>query len=154
MKNIIKTEKGNLGGYSFPLGKDEAMINGKLYRLVPVEPELTLEDCVDGNKWFMTQVGTVDEGLNQGFNRYPNQAIAEKVLLYGLLCSVAHKLNETGRPTDPKTFYEILLKQKQLVIGLVGDYDLGQPMFPSIETANQAISIFAKSKFDLKKLYQ
>ena len=119
-------------------------INGKPYRLVPVEAELTLEDCVKRNRF-------VHCDPFNAIGNYPTEAIAEKVLLYGLLQSVANKLNE-AIVCDQQ--YIIVLRNGKLEVIEYNGVRTSDPMFYSRGWADQAISIFAKSKFDLKKLYQ
>jgi hypothetical protein len=117
-----------------------------LKKLVPVEEELTLEDCVKRNR-----IGCCNSSPYDAAMAYPTDAIAEKVLLYGLLQSVAHKLN--GRKTG---LYLIDLRNGILVIReqQALEEKIIDPMFATRGLAEQAILIFAKSKFDLKKLYQ
>lgn len=119
------------------------MINGKPYKLVPVEEkELTLEDCCKGNEHMIDF---------DGDHNYPTEAIAEKVLLYGLLQSVAYKLNEQA--FKPTRNYSIRYNGSELIV-ICLDKSYGMPGFHTEELARQAIAIFAKSKFDLKKLFQ
>lgn len=136
----------------------EITVSGTKYwveKVVPVAPELTLEDCY--GSWV-----TNSEGGATNFpipykprpDGYPSAAIAEKVLLYGLLCSVAHKLNTTIRTADrPSLICYNQIARELRATRFSGTYTLS-PIFNSEDLANQAISIFAKSKFDLKKLYQ
>jgi len=131
--------------------KDEIIIEGIRYKRV--EDELTLEDCVKYNNIALTWKGNQLPLLSstEGFGLYPTEAIAEKVLLYGLLQSVAYKLNEgkTGKwiicLCDGKPYvadWKIISNQ------------YGNPVFATKELAEQAIKIFENSKFDLKKLFQ
>jgi hypothetical protein len=132
--------------------KDELIIDGIRYKRV--EEELTLEDCVKENTFIVNGIGeirptTVFHGGQYGC--YPTKSIAEKVLLYGLLQSVAYKLNEgkTGKwiicLCDGKPYvadWKIIFNQ------------YGNPLFATKELAEQAIKIFENSKFDFKKLFQ
>ena len=136
--------------------KDELIIDGIKYRKVeePKPEELTLEDCVKNNVVGLTSDGGISAAFSSrldGFGLYPHHAIAEKVLLYGLLQSVAWKLNEgkTGKwiicLCDGKPYvadWKIISNQ------------YGNPLFATKELAEQAIKIFENSKFDLKKLFQ
>jgi hypothetical protein len=85
---------------------------------------------------------------------YPTKAIAEKVLLYGLLQSVAHKLNG-GTDIKGGIVWQIYLRDGELIV-FNSTYTKGfaMPLFRTESLAEQAISIFSKSKFDLKKLYR
>ena len=131
--------------------KDEIIIDGIRYKRV--EEELTLEDCVKNNVVGLTSDGGISAAFSSrldGFGLYPHHAIAEKVLLYGLLQSVAYKLNE-GKTGE----WVILFDRGSLVALFLGsEYDYGIVHFASKELAEQAIRIFEKSKFDLKKLFQ
>jgi hypothetical protein len=119
-----------------------------LKKLVPVEEELTIRDCMDPVTTFDKRGSIVPATYRDSMINYPTKAIAEKVLLYGLLQSVAHKLN--GGKSDP-TWWIYLYRGEFKTTTLPCSLD---PLFKSEELAKQAISIFAKSKFDLKKLYQ
>lgn len=77
--------------------KDELIIDGIRYKRV--EEELTLEDCLQGNYIGIPYIATKITGCTTRHFNYPTEAIAEKVLLYGLLQSVAYKLNE-GKKGD------------------------------------------------------
>jgi len=131
--------------------KDELIIDGIRYKRVA--DELTLEDCVKDNESTFTDHGrlTIWDSAKDGYGLYPTESIAEKVLLYGLLQSVAWKLNEgkTGKwiicLCDGKPYvadWKIISNQ------------YGNPLFATKELAEQAIKIFENSKFDLKKLFQ
>ena len=132
--------------------KDELIIDGIRYKRVA--DELTLEDCVKDNVCVVNVLGDIRSTsiCNSGkYGCYPTSAIAEKVLLYGLLQSVAWKLNEgkTGKwiicLCDGKPYvadWKIISNQ------------YGNPLFATKELAEQAIKIFENSKFDLKKLFQ
>ena len=121
--------------------KDELIIDGIRYKRV--DEELTLEDCVKENNF-----GVIwDISLPSEYARYPTEAIAEKVLLYGLLQSVAYKLNE-GKTGRWGIGYSTIHNQ------LVFHEGNGSVRFASYELADQAIRIFENSKFDLKKLFQ
>lgn len=120
----------------------------------PEKPkELTLEDCIENNKFVINAVGQIRNGYYdycESYGMYPNYAIAEKVLLYGLLQSVARKLNE-GK--DVVSGYSITNygDQFNFVSALKNS---GTVLFATSELAEQAIKIFENSKFDLKKLFQ
>lgn len=119
-------------------------LGGRKYKVSPVEEELTLEECV-GNCTYLMPSNPLESG---GFPFYPTESIAEKVALYGLLQSVAHKLNGNNRFPS----WWIYLEDGKLKID---DYPCSlDPLFGTKELAEQAIRIFANSKFDLKKLYQ
>lgn len=129
-------------------------INGKPYRLVPVEAELTLEDCVKGSGYWIRCDGSITCQDDMGYISYPTAAIAEKVLLYGLLQSVAEKLNQTGIfGAQPAGICHNQLSKRLTATKFNGTYTIS-PVFLGLELAEKAILIFAKSKFDLKKLYQ
>jgi len=139
--------------------KDELIIDGIRYKRV--EEELTLEDCVKDNGYSFSFSGELGHSADRiGFcaGCYPTSVIAEKVLLYGLLQSVAYKLNGDWRcwPLGNVFGYEIARKPQTNELDVVhsGSYDDYCVRFQSKELAGQAIQIFANSKFDLKKLFQ
>jgi len=123
--------------------------NGKKFRFVPVEEELTIEDCIKRNR-----IGCCNSSPYDAAMAYPTEAVAEKVLLYGLLQSVAHKLNG-GTDIKGGIVWQIYLRDGELIV-FNSTYTKGfaMPLFRTESLAEQAISIFAKSKFNLKKLYQ
>jgi hypothetical protein len=131
--------------------KDELIIDGIRYKRVA--EELTLEDCVKDNVATFTDHGklTIRDSSENGYGLYPNYAISEKVLLYGLLKSVAHKLNE-----GKEGLYCICFHDKSLCTTRLcpTNTNYGIVLFASKELAEQAIRIFENSKFDLKKLFQ
>jgi len=132
-----------------PHGSEElTCLMGNKHILEQLESKLepTLEDCVENSQFHFSHAYADDN-----YGKYPTESIAYKVFLYGLLQSVAHKLNESCNGK-----YVIRLDQGRLVPYIVVDipsygFDC---FFFTPDLANQAISIFAKSKFDLKKLYQ
>jgi hypothetical protein len=135
---------------------DSVLVNGKPFKLIPDEKELTLEDCMNGSTMS-------DFGVNDKYRWYPTKAIAEKVLIYGLLQSVAHKLNNLpcsshthslGLHPVVREWYIFLYRNKLDVTYRETYQNACQVIFDTKELAQWAISIFAKSKFDLKKLYQ
>jgi hypothetical protein len=112
-----------------------------------------MEDCLKGNS-YPTPTRIPLGGGEYLPIAYPTSNIAEKVLIHGLLRSVAYKLNGNK---DVEIGYCIAMFGEE--IG--GKFNIthqhmrsGNIIFASEELAKQAISIFAKSKFDLKKLYQ
>jgi hypothetical protein len=132
--------------------KDELIIDGIRYKRV--EEELTLEDCVKDNEMGLFHDGGISNKFNKtkrGVCLYPTEAIAEKVLLYGLLQSVAYKLNEGKTGT-----WVVRFTEQQLAISDWGAVSnkYGIVGFSTKELAEQAIRIFENSKFDLKKLFQ
>lgn len=131
----------------------EITLGGRKYKVSPVEEELTLEDCVRDNRWYNNMRGIAVQVVSGSEirNQYPTEAIAEKVLLYGLLQSVAHKLNE-GK--DGCGRFVIAYSDKIIVAQCGTTTTWTDPLFKTREIAEQAIRIFANSKFDLKKLYQ
>lgn len=132
-------------------------LGGRKYKVSPVEEELTLEDCLIGNKNTFRMNGepmylSEDTSWIGSVGAYPTEGISNKVLLYGLLQSVAHKLNDGWNMGD--IHYYIYLLENELVVGMNANKKTIQPMFYTRQRAEQAIRIFANSKFDLKKLYQ
>jgi len=131
--------------------------NGKKFKLVPVEEELTIRDCMDPVTTFDKRGSIVPATYRDSMINYPTKQIAKKVLLYGLLQSVAYKLNGDWSPNwnneaEPK--FRIEMNVDNELDGWSTESNDGLPVFKSKELGKQAISIFAKSKFDLKKLYQ
>jgi hypothetical protein len=128
--------------------KNEIIVDGIKYR--KVEEELTLLNCTQCNSF-----STYRDDIN---NDLPTESIAEKVLLYGLLQSVANKLNGDWRcwPLGNVFGYEIIRKPQtnELYVVSPGSYNGCGVRFQSRELAEQAIRIFKNSKFDLKKLFQ
>jgi hypothetical protein len=120
--------------------------------------ELTLEDCVKDNEMGLFYDGGISNKFNKskrGVCLYPTESIAEKVLLYGLLQSVAYKLNEGVNDIElgcSIICYNSLAKECRAVT-YNGSYTIG-PIFRTKKLAEQAIRIFENSKFDLKKLFQ
>jgi hypothetical protein len=132
--------------------KDELIIDGIRYKRVA--DELTLEDCVkDNTVMFLGDGGTTTwyQSIDpkEMLDQYPTKEIAEKVLLYGLLQSVAYKLNK-GEKGD-WMITPVLHGELGIVVQSLPSSD---PRFASHELAEQAIRIFKNSKFDLKKLFQ
>jgi hypothetical protein len=119
--------------------KDEIIVDGIRYKRV--DEEITLEDCVDKNT---VAVGLLDPN---GYAFYPTTEIAEKVLLYGLLQSVAYKLNggKTGNWRIVRNIIDDKLYPRQ---------GYSSVRFASESLALQAIRIFENSKFNLKKLFE
>jgi hypothetical protein len=133
-------------------------IDGKVFDLVERKaPELTVEDCVKGNPlYFLDNDGTLIRGQFSPENAYmgrPTKTIAEKVLLYGLLCSVAHKLNGDWKPDwSNGAQNKFWLSSVNLgAIQVIPAYTVndGCPVFKLRELAEQAIRMFAASRFDL-----
>jgi hypothetical protein len=115
--------------------------------------ELTLEDCVKDSVYVINAVGEIRPMsiCNSGkYGCYPTSVIAEKVLLYGLLQSVAYKLNE-GKEGGRSIIY---LGDNELDVTDCVFRKSDEPKFYTNELARQAIKIFENSKFDLKKLFQ
>ena len=130
--------------------KDELIIDGIRYKRV--EEELTLEDCVKDNEIGLFYDGGISNKFNKskrGVCLYPTEVIAEKVLLYGLLQSVAYKLNE-GKEGECAIF----LTENRFGVQNFSVVKWTEPLFATKELAEQAIKIFENSKFDLKKLFQ
>jgi hypothetical protein len=118
------------------------------------DKELTLEDCVKDNDYsFGFKGGLRHDSSLAGFGAgcYPTEAIAEKVLLYGLLQSVAYKLNEGKEEAWSICFRNELLCATHLC---PANTTYGIVLFASRELAEKAIRIFKNSKFDLKKLFR
>ncbi len=136
--------------------KDELIIDGIHYKRV--DKELTLEDCIKDNRTAENWNGAISSEYGSrpnGYGLYPTEAIAEKVLLYGLLQSVAYKLNEGVNDIElgcSIICYNSLAKECRAVT-YNGSYTIG-PIFRTKKLAEQAIRIFENSKFDLKKLFQ
>ena len=142
--------------------KDEIIVDGIRYKRV--DEELTLEDCIkDNTVMFLGDGGTTNwyQSIDpkEMLDQYPTKEIAEKVLLYGLLQSVAYKLN--GGDLRNRGYAIMEDKDKGIddyVHGYFGVYlvtgDSIYPLFRTEELAEQAIKIFENSKFDLKKLFQ
>ena len=136
--------------------KDELIIDGIRYKRIENPKELTLEDCVKDSVFVINAMGEIRpmSVCNSGkYGCYPHSSIAEKVLLYGLLQSVAYKLNGNAMfGAVPHILF--LSNQKKLDVSEYhGTYTIS-PVFLGKETAKQAIKIFENSKFDLKKLFQ
>jgi hypothetical protein len=129
---------------------DSVSVNGKKFKLVPVEEELTIRDCMDPVTTFDKRGSIVPATYRDSMINYPTKAIAEKVLLYGLLQSVAHKLNG-GKHVE--NGYCISMFGGEFTF-TTQHFHSGNVIFETRKLAEQAISIFDKSKFDLKKLYQ
>jgi hypothetical protein len=117
--------------------------------------ELTIWDYIKGNEYHIAPFGDIEKSGFQSCSNYPTVEIAEKVLLYGLLQSVAHKLNDGWNPVDTHSKWYLILEDCKLSTMVVGDGcdGVGCPFFKSRELAEQAIRIFENSKFDLKKLF-
>jgi hypothetical protein len=133
--------------------KDEIIIDGIHYKRV--DKELTLEDCIKDNRTAENWNGAISSEYGSrpnGYGLYPTEAIAEKVLLYGLLQSVAYKLNE-GKNGDWFIFCHDNMLITDEWIRRKENYHV-TPVFASKDLALQAIRIFENSKFDLKKLFQ
>jgi hypothetical protein len=131
-------------------------IDGKVFDLVERKaPELTVEDCI--GRCVPTSSGTIYQSNEKRYDGYPTEAIAEKVLLYGLLCSVAHKLNGYWKPDwmdhNEEKFWINARSGTILTLVTYSNSD-GCPVFKTKELAEQAIRMFAASRFDLKKLFQ
>jgi hypothetical protein len=112
-------------------------VDGKRYLVVEAEKsvELTLDDCLELDGCQFTGV-------------YPTTGITEKVLLFGLLHSVAYKLN---RGMVGNWSIRLLPDGSFNPVTVYGGWC--DPKFSTRELAEQAIRMFEKSDFDLKKLY-
>jgi hypothetical protein len=152
IRNIINKINMNI---KLDLKAMQVEADGKKYKITEIEKELTLEDCIKDNRFYMKLSGwaTISGNL------MPTEAIAYKVLLYGLLQSVAYKLN-CGDLRNRG--YAIMPNRDKGVDDYVHGYfeiclvtgDSIYPLFRTEELANKAIRIFENSKFDLKKLFQ
>jgi hypothetical protein len=129
--------------------KDELIIDGIRYKRVDEPKELTLEDCVKESFEMINKEYRLLDVLK---GIYPTKEIAEKVLLFGLLQSVAWKLNE-GKNGDWFIFCHDNMLITDEWIRRKENYHV-TPVFASKDLALQAIRIFENSKFDLKKLFQ
>ena len=144
--------------------KDEIIIDGITYRKVEPEKELTLEDCMSENLFYTNMDGffyelpPVMKG-RRDFTSRPTQDISEKEMIFGLLHSVAFKLN--GGDLRNRG-YAIMPDMDKGIDDYIHGYfsinlvtgDSIYPLFRTEELADQAIRIFENSKFDLKKLFQ
>jgi hypothetical protein len=133
--------------------------NGEVYAVAKKTKELTLDDCVRGNYYFCCTTGEITGSHtvnNVVYTKYPTEAIAYKDLLYGLLCSVALKLNGDWNPDWNSTGakFKICKDLGEICIRSAHRENDGSVVFKTEQLAKQAIDIFAKSKFNLKKLFE
>ena len=134
--------------------KDEIIVDGIRYKRAEEPKELTLEDCIKGNQYFVNPNGCIGKNIEADtldYDSYPTIDIVNKVLLYGLLQSVAYKLNEGKEGLCCICFHDKSLCTTRLC---PAHTNYGVVLFASKELAEQAIRIFENSKFDLKKLFQ
>ena len=125
-------------------------LGGKKYRVTPVEETSTIDQMVNRNEFSFNMFGEITKPNRKGpfVGFYPTREIAERVVIYGILQSIAHKLNngETG-------VWVIYMDGEKYNIGR-GYNTYMFPKFKTKESAEQAIRIFENSKFDLKKLFK
>ena len=128
-------------------------LGGKKYKVTPVEEGI--DAILLNNAYSFDMSGKVTKPNRFGPfpGHYPTAEIAEKVMLYGLLHSVAHKLNENAMLSGNCFIVSRALAGNLIAVKYDGIFTIS-PAFKTKELAEQAIRIFENSRFDLKKLFQ